>query len=35
MLVVEQGEIVQQGTHAELSRRNGFYRELLERQTVG
>lgn len=34
ILVLEQGSLIEQGTHKELSERNGFFRQLFERQKL-
>ena len=33
IIVLDKGIIVEQGTHAELMKKNGFYKELLEHQS--
>ncbi|ACT01331.1 ABC transporter ATP-binding protein [Paenibacillus sp. JDR-2] len=34
ILVLEQGRLIEQGTHKQLSERNGFFRQLFERQKL-
>jgi ATP-binding cassette subfamily B protein len=35
ILVLQNGEVVERGTHSELIKQQGFYSELYERQSIG